>query len=135
MEPDLLLLGVLHFLLPGRDLLKGATVEHIHFLRTQPNGRASRIHGHIAAAYHGHLAGVINGGGAAGLIRFHQVYPSQVLIGRVHLFQALAGNTHKPGQTGTGADIHRLKSIVKQIVNAHGATDHHIGNNLHTQRL
>ena len=69
-------------------------------------------------------------------ICLHQVGTGQVLVGGADAGIALAGDAHKPGQTGAGADEHGLKThVLHQLVDGEHLADNHIGHDLHAQRF
>ena len=55
-EDDALLLGVLDLLGARRQLVVAAPVDDVDLVGAQTQGRARRVHGHVAAAEHGHPA-------------------------------------------------------------------------------
>ena len=101
LEDDAFFLGVLHLFLTGRQLGHAAAVDDVHGLGTQTHGAAGSVHGHVAAAHNGHLLAGADGGLAGGQVSLHQVGAGQELVGGVHALQALAGDAHEAGQTGT----------------------------------
>jgi len=117
---------VLHLFLTGGQLSHAAAVDDVHGLGTQTQGAAGSVHSHVAAAHNGDLFAGADGGLAGGQISLHQVGAGQKLVGRVDALQALAGDAHEAGQTGTGAYEHGLVAVlVHQLVDGeHLANDH-----------
>ena len=127
LEDDALFLGVLDLLLTGRQLGHAAAVDDVHSLSTQTQGAAGSIHGHVAAAHNGHLFAGADGGLAGGQVGLHQVGAGQELVGGVHTLQALAGDAHEAGQTGTGANEHGLVAVLAhQLVDGQHLADDHV---------
>ena len=127
---------MMYFLEAGGHLLFRAAVDDGNFVRAQPQRRARRVHGHVAAADHGHLFAHAHGGvrlrEGVGL---HQVDAGQKLVGRVDAVEVLAGDALEARQARAGADEHGLVALVKQFFQRHGAADDHVGFDLHAQRL
>ena len=136
LEDDALFLGVLDLLLTGRQLGHAAAVDDVHGLGTQTQGAAGSVHGHVAAAHNGHLLAGADGGLAGGQVSLHQVGAGQELVGRVHALQALAGDAHEAGQTGTGANEHGLVAVlVHQLVDGQHLANDHVALKIHAHLL
>ena len=127
---------MLDLLLTGRQLGHAAAVDDVDILGTQTLGAAGSVHGDIAAADNGNGLALHDGRAGILLVRLHQVDAGQVLVGGVDAVQALAGDAHKAGQTGTGRDIDGLEAVVvHQLVDGQDFTDDHVRLDVHAQLL
>src|SRR5699024_10719822 len=136
LEDDALLFGVLHFLLAGGQLLHAAAVDDVDRLGAQAQGAAGGVHGHVAAAYYGHLFSHVDVGVAVAAVGLHQVGAGQELVGGVDALQAFAGDAHKAGQAGAGADKDGLVAVfAHQLVHGQDAADDHVALDVHAQGL
>ena len=127
LEDDALLLGVLDLLLTGGQLGHAAAVDDVDRLGTQTEGAAGSVHCHIAAAHDRHLFAGADGGLADGEIGLHQVGAGEELVGGVDALQALAGDAHEAGQTGTGTHEDGLVAVLAhQFVDGQHLADDHV---------
>jgi len=136
LEDDAFFLGVLHLFLTGGQFSHAAAVDDVHALGTQTQGAAGSVHSHVAAAHNGNLLAGADGGLAGGQVSFHQIGSGQELVSGVHTLQALAGDVHEAGQTGTGAYEHSLVAVLAhQLVNGQHFADDHVALKIHAHLL
>ena len=135
-EVDALFLSVMHLLEARGHLLLRAAVDDGDLVRAQPQRRARRVHGHVAAADHGHLLAHAHGGvGLREGVGLHEVDAGQKFVGRVHAVEVLAGDALKARKPRAGADEHSVVALVEQFVQGDRAADHGVCLDLHAQRL
>ena len=136
LEDDALFLGVFDLLFPGRQLSHAAAVDDVDGVGTQAQGAAGGVHGNVAAADDGDLLADADGGLAGGQICLHQVGAGQELVGGVHTLQALAGDAHEAGQTGTGTHEDSLIAVLAhQLVDGQDLADDHVALEVHAHLL
>lgn len=114
-EGDALLLGVLHFLGPGRQLLPAPPVHDGH-LGAAAQGASGGIHGHIAAAHNHHMLGGHEGGGSPRFGGVHQVDAGQPFIGGKNAAQRFSRDAHEVGQAGPAAQEYGRKTVLQQLL-------------------
>ena len=126
---------MLDLFLTGGQLLHGAAVDDVDVLGAQTQGGSRGVHRHVAAADDGDLAALHDRGDGIVVVGLHQVGAGQELIGGVDALVALAGDVHKVGQTGAGADEHGLIAVLKELVDGQGLADDHVGLDVHAELL
>ena len=133
LEVDTFFFGVVHFLAPCRQFGFGAAVDD-GGVGSQPLCGAHGVHGHVPPAYDNDAVAGIDRGVVLLVVGVHEVGAGQEFIGRNHAVQVLAGNAHKPGQPGAGADEYGFEALfVHQLVDGHGAPDDYVGLDLYAE--
>ena len=126
---------VVDFLLAGRKFDFRTAVNDGGF-GPQPQGRASCIHGHIAATDHDGLLASMDRREIVVSVGLHEVVPGQELVGGEDAVGILARDAHEAGQTGARADENGFEAFfVHQGIDGDGAADDDVQFNLDTQRL
>ena len=109
-----------------RHILDAAAVDARHLLRTQTDGAAGHVHGHVAAADDHHLL--------AGKVRHHVVADgAQHLHGGHHVLAVLAGDAHLLILMGADGDIQAVV-VLLQLLHPDIGTHGGVGMGLNAQR-
>ncbi len=124
-EVDALLLGLLHLFHVGGHFGPGSPVGDGHLPAAQPQGRAGRVDGHVAAAHHHHLvarlAAVAQGGAA------------QQLDGVQGAVIVLAGDVELVGLVGADGEEEGLEALFFEVRQGHVLAEAGVEAEFHAQ--
>ncbi len=118
------------FLPARRHLLFRAPIHDGDRFGAQAQGRARRVHRHVAAADDGDFLRLENRRVVVLPVSLHQVDPREELVGGVDAHKALPRDVHEPRKAGPRADEHGLKAVLEQLVDRKDLADHHVRFNL-----
>ncbi len=133
---DALGLGVVQLGTTSGHLFLGAAIRDDRVLGAQALGGAHGVHGHVAAAKDHDVLAVLGGGVVLGeVVGLHEVHAGEVLVGKEHVGEVLAGHVEELGQAGAGGHVNGIEALLKQLLGVGDVANYSVVLKLDAHRL